>query len=104
MGDPSGRTTERPVLPLAQLHTNIAGITAQLHRIARHAPALWAKQTGAAATEAWPPLTVVNNRDFYAHMDVLSFLRDVGRHARVAAMLAKDRYGAAPLPGAPVWA
>jgi tyrosyl-tRNA synthetase len=80
------------VLPLAQLHANVAAITAQLHRIAHHAPALWAKQAGVGPGAQ--PLTVVNNRDFYAQMDVLSFLRDVGRHARVASMLAKDRCAA----------
>jgi tyrosyl-tRNA synthetase len=92
VGDPSGRTTERPVLPLAQLHANVAAITTQLHRIAHHAPALWAKQAGVGPGAQ--PLAVVNNRDFYAQMDVMSFLRDVGRHARVASMLAKDRCAA----------
>lgn len=33
---------------------------------------------------------LINNASFYSQVSVLSFLRDVGRHARLNAMLAKD--------------
>jgi len=35
-------------------------------------------------------MLLVNNLDFYSGMGVLSFMRDVGRHARLNAMLAKE--------------
>ena len=36
------------------------------------------------------PITYVNNLDFYKEMNMLSFLRDVGKHFRVNSMLARD--------------
>ena len=37
-----------------------------------------------------PPITYVNNYDFYKDMSAISFLRDVGKHFRLGNMLAKE--------------
>jgi tyrosyl-tRNA synthetase len=36
------------------------------------------------------PITYVNNLDFYKDMNMLSFLRDIGKHFRVNTMLSRD--------------
>ena len=37
-----------------------------------------------------PPVTYVNNLDFYSSVNCLEFLRDIGKHFRVAAMMSRD--------------
>ena len=47
----------------------------------------------AAAAAAVPEVLVVNNLDWFKGISFLSFLRDVGKFARVGTMLAKDSVG-----------
>ena len=37
-----------------------------------------------------PEVEYVNNIDFYKDMNVIDFLRDVGKHYRIGTMLSKD--------------
>jgi tyrosyl-tRNA synthetase len=39
-----------------------------------------------------PPIEVVNNVDWYGKLGILTFLKEVGRHARVPQMLGRDRW------------
>lgn len=80
VGDPSGRSAERPVLTEEALAANVAGIKGTLD-------ALLGREEGAAAG---PPPRVVNNVDWFGPASLLVFLRDVGKHARVGAMLSRD--------------
>jgi len=80
VGDPSGRSTERPVLTEEQVEANTRGIREVLTRI------LGRTTPGAAAA----PCTVMNNLEWFGPMGFLEFLRDVGKFARVGTMLAKD--------------
>lgn len=80
IGDPSGRTTERALLDEATLERNVRGVEACLR--------LFDDQDG-------PAFKIVNNFDWYRSMDVLSFLRDVGKHYRLGTMLAKVSLGCA---------
>lgn len=80
VGDPSGRSAERPVLTEAALAANVAGIQATL-------TSLLTRDSDAAPG---PPPTVLNNADWFGAMTLLDFLRDVGKHARVGAMLSRD--------------
>jgi len=82
VGDPSGRSTERPILSEEEIERNVAAIGGLLRAILARG--------GAAAGAAAPPVAVVNNLDWFGGMSFLSFLRDVGKSARVGAMLAKD--------------
>lgn len=76
VGDPSGKKSERPMLSDDVLQRNVAGISSQLGRFVRF--------DGANAAK------VLNNYDWFSHMNLLDFLRDVGKHASTSAMLAKD--------------
>jgi tyrosyl-tRNA synthetase len=76
IGDPSGRATERALLDEATLERNVRGIESCLRQL---------------DTEGGPAFEIVNNFDWYRGMNVLSFLRDVGKHFRLGTMLAKVR-------------
>ena len=77
IGDPSGKSQERVLLSSAEVEANVAGIRAQLEKFldfdAPRNPAL-----------------IVNNADWLGSIDVLSFLRDVGKHFTVNYMLQKE--------------
>ena len=77
VGDPSGRSEERNLLDADTLGHNVASIARQLERILDFGPG----PTGA---------TLVNNADWTRGVDVLTFLREVGKHVTVNQMLAKD--------------
>jgi tyrosyl-tRNA synthetase len=77
IGDPSGKSQERVLLSADQVETNIVGIRAQLERFLDFdAPNNRAR--------------IVNNADWLGAIDVLTFLRDVGKHFTVSSMLQKE--------------
>eukprot|EP00850_Spirogloea_muscicola_P011177 SM000068S20609 [mRNA] locus=s68:402420:404951:- [translate_table: standard] len=77
VGDPSGKSAERPELDEAALVRNVAGIRATLAAVLGH---------GGDAAQA----VILDNYDWWRDVSLLSFLRDVGRHARVGVMMAKE--------------
>ena len=77
IGDPSGKSLERVLLSREQVDDNAAGIRTQLERFLDFSAALNAAR-------------IVNNADWLDAIDVLSFLRDVGKHFTVNYMLQKD--------------
>lgn len=77
IGDPSGKTVERQLLGREQIDANVAGIRGQLEKFLDfHAPSNAAQ--------------LINNADWLASTDLLTFLRDVGKYFTVNYMLAKD--------------
>ena len=77
IGDPSGKSAERNMLSLEMIEENIAGIQGQLGRLLDF------------ETKTNPAL-LLNNADWVRPISVLDFLRDVGKHFSVNAMMAKD--------------
>ena len=77
IGDPSGKDKERELKSFAELDENLRFQRAQMERL------LGIGREGAAAR-------VVNNLDFYRDMNVLDFLRDVGKTLTVSYMMSKD--------------
>jgi tyrosyl-tRNA synthetase len=77
IGDPSGRTDERTLLDDETIDAYLVGIKAQLGRFL---------DFEAGPTQA----TVVDNRTWTQPVSILDFLRDVGKHMTVNAMLAKE--------------
>lgn len=76
IGDPSGKKAERTLLSLEMVEENLAAQHKQLSRFLQF--------DGDNKAE------IVNNFDWYKNMNVLTFLRDVGKHLTVNYMLAKD--------------
>src|SRR5690349_10799458 len=75
IGDPSGRSEERNLLDDATLDHNVAAIKEQIGRIVD------------VGGERGRP---VDNRDWPQSISMLEFLRDVGKHATVNQMLARE--------------
>ncbi|MDQ6599949.1 tyrosine--tRNA ligase [Bacillus salipaludis] len=76
IGDPSGKSEERNLQTLEAVQKNVEGIQKQLAAIFE-----FDGENGA---------TMVNNYDWAGSMDIVSFLRDIGKHIGVNYMLAKD--------------
>jgi tyrosyl-tRNA synthetase len=77
IGDPSGKSQERVLLSADQIDVNVAGIRAQLERFL---------DFGAAVNAA----RIVDNADWLGTIDLVSFLRDAGKHFTVNYMLQKE--------------
>lgn len=77
IGDPSGKIQERALLNDEQIEANLQGIRAQLARFLDfEAPR--------------NPARIVNNAEWLKPLEVMPFLRDVGKHFTVNYMLAKE--------------
>jgi len=77
IGDPSGRSAERPLLDRSAIQANVHAIRDQLAHYLDFAP---------GPTQA----LLVNNLDWLGDARLLDFLRDIGKHFTVPYMLAKD--------------
>src|SRR5262245_5061071 len=77
IGDPSGKSQERVLLSRDQVAANVAGIRVQLERFLDFGPG---------------PNTarIVDNAEWLGAIDLLSYLRDVGKHFTVSYMLQKE--------------
>jgi tyrosyl-tRNA synthetase len=78
IGDPSGKSAERNLLSPDILQANIECIEDQLGRLLDFSPGLKNQAL------------LLNNADWMRPISVLDFLRDVGKHFSVNAMMAKD--------------
>lgn len=77
IGDPSGKATERSLLTVEQVDANVRGIRAQLERFLDF-------------DDRRTPARLVNNADWLGQLSAIEFMRDIGKHFTVNAMLAKD--------------
>ena len=82
IGDPGGKSMERPLLTRESLQTNLEGIRAQLARFLD-----FDAQDNAAL--------LINNADWLEKISSIDFMRDVGKHFSVNYML---RQGVGPEP------
>lgn len=76
IGDPSGKDKERQLKSFDELDNNLAHQVDQMKRLLDF--------------EGDHACTLVNNYDFYKEMNVLDFLRDVGKTLTVSYMTSKD--------------
>jgi tyrosyl-tRNA synthetase len=77
IGDPSGKTTERQLLTPERVEENVAGIRAQLARFLDF-------------DHPVNPARLVNNAEWLTKLGAIEFMRDVGKHFTVNAMVAKE--------------
>jgi tyrosyl-tRNA synthetase len=77
IGDPSGKTVERQLLTTDVVDSNVAGIRAQLARFLDF-------------DHPMNPARLINNADWLTKLGAVEFMRDVGKHFSVNAMIAKD--------------
>ncbi len=77
IGDPSGKSEERPLLKEEELKHNIQSITTLFKTLFQD------------ADESTKPV-ILNNEQWLASFSFIDFLRDVGKQFRLGPMLAKD--------------
>ncbi len=77
IGDPGGKTAERQLLAQEEVAANVEAIKGQLARFLD-----FDARDNAAR--------IVNNADWLLKVSMMAFLRDVGKHFTVSAMIAKD--------------
>ncbi|MCW2547272.1 MAG: Tyrosine--tRNA ligase [Mycobacterium sp.] len=77
IGDPSGRAAERALLSTEQVASNVERISSQLRRFLDFSP---------GPSQA----LLINNLEWTEPLSAIEFLRDVGKHFPVNAMLDKD--------------
>lgn len=75
IGDPSGKSHERPLLDQKAIQNNLAGIQKNLE---------------AVLNSSENPPVIVNNYDWFKEMTFIEFLRDIGKNFRLGPMLAKE--------------
>jgi len=76
VGDPSGKAQERQLLSPDIIERNVAGIRSQLERF--------------LSFEGPRAARIVNNAEWLAAIDLMTFLRDIGKHFTVNYMLQKE--------------
>ncbi|XP_009591201.1 tyrosine--tRNA ligase, chloroplastic/mitochondrial-like [Nicotiana tomentosiformis] len=81
IGDPSGKSLERPELDLVTLEKNISGIGGIIKKILFGSPDV---------CENAGEVKILNNYDWWKDVKFLDFLRNVGRYARVGTMMSKE--------------
>ncbi len=77
IGDPSGKDLERPLLSPEEIHKNVESLTEVLKKF------LDFNHPTAAPV-------IVNNYEWFSKMNVIEFLRDVGKQFRLGPMLGKE--------------
>ncbi|GFP99103.1 tyrosine--tRNA ligase [Phtheirospermum japonicum] len=75
VGDPSGKSIERPELDPLSLDRNVSAISSTIRTI---------------LSSSSSSVSVLNNYDWWKDVKLLDFLRDVGRFARVGSMMSKE--------------
>ncbi|CAN8269756.1 unnamed protein product [Cochlearia groenlandica] len=78
VGDPSGKSLERPELDAVTLEKNISGIKNIIIKIL------------GGSMSSGSSYMILNNYDWWKDVKMLDFLKDVGRFARVSTMMAKE--------------
>ena len=81
IGDPSGRSTERPLLLKSQIESNALGIESCIRRVLH---------SNNESTNEGPSPLVLNNYDWLRNVGLLDFLRDYGKLFKVQQMLNKN--------------
>lgn len=76
IGDPSGKTSERTLLDAEQLAANVAGLRTHLGRLLDF--------------ESRDGALLVDNAEWLCGLTVIEFLRDIGKHFSVNAMIVRD--------------
>lgn len=77
IGDPSGKSIERPFLEEKIIESNCLSIGQFLEKI------LKVNQKGKSPV-------IVNNNDWFKDLPFVDFIRDVGKHFRISSMLSKE--------------
>ncbi|CAK8574751.1 unnamed protein product [Lathyrus sativus] len=88
VGDPSGKSLERPELDVETLERNTAGIENIIRTILGRAKNPNFEDLSMNGNDS--SVVVLNNYDWWKEFSLLDFLKRVGKYARVGSMMAKE--------------
>ena len=77
IGDPSGKSAERNLLSVDEIHHNLLGVKSQLELFLDF-------------TDVKNAAEIVNNMDWCQDINMVTFLRDIGKHLTLNYMMSKD--------------
>ncbi|GAU18690.1 hypothetical protein TSUD_125230 [Trifolium subterraneum] len=90
VGDPSGKSLERPELDVETLERNSAGIENTIRTILGRAQNPNLEEFNVNGNGNDSSVVVLNNYDWWKEFSLLDFLKRVGKYARVGSMMAKE--------------
>ncbi|CAJ2640446.1 tyrosine-tRNA ligase-like protein [Trifolium pratense] len=90
VGDPSGKSLERPELDVETLERNTAGIENTIRTILGRAQNPNLEEFNVNGNGNDSSVVVLNNYDWWKEFSLLDFLKRVGKYARVGSMMAKE--------------
>jgi tyrosyl-tRNA synthetase len=90
IGDPSGRSVERPHMDEVATQKNMLKLSAAVETFFERASDYMRKRIPSPAASYAPPL-VMNNIEWFKDLGVLEFMRVVGTNARVNSMVTRER-------------
>jgi tyrosyl-tRNA synthetase len=90
IGDPSGRSTERPLMEEDMGRNNMLKLSSAVQKFFERARDYASKRVSSLDESYILPL-VMNNIDWFKNLGVLDFLRVAGANARVNSMIARER-------------
>jgi tyrosyl-tRNA synthetase len=79
IGDPSGKSIERPFLEDKIIESNVVAIQKLLEKILSR-----------SSVKGLDSIVYLNNNDWLSQFSFIDFLRDVGKHFRLSSMLSKE--------------
>ncbi|CAG0882929.1 unnamed protein product [Cyprideis torosa] len=86
IGDPSGKTKERPHLEHDKIRRNAECLTSSLRRIiSNHESDVWEARPENPLT----PISILNNKDWYSGMEVVDFVRNCASQLHISPMLSR---------------
>jgi tyrosyl-tRNA synthetase len=90
IGDPSGRSTERPHIDEAAIEKNMYALSSAVQKFFERACDYVGKRMPSQRASYTPP-RVMNNIEWFKNLGVLEFMRVAGTAARVNSMIARER-------------
>ncbi|KAK1288215.1 hypothetical protein QJS10_CPB19g01941 [Acorus calamus] len=90
VGDPSGKSLERPELDVGTVERNSAGIETIINQILGANSDVGFDKDVNLDNGSRNSFEILNNYGWWKEMGVLDFLKEVGRFARVGTMIAKE--------------
>lgn len=86
IGDPSHRKSERVEIEKHLIEENVKSITKNIETIFNnHAKYIWKNKQ-----EDLKPLIIINNLDWYTNVNIIDFIRNVGKYFRMGTMLSRS--------------
>jgi len=83
IGDPSGRDSERQILNLEVINSNLKAIRSQIEGLLHNIEFI-------LDLSDLPQPIFINNKDIYENMSIMEFMKEIGRYVRVSGLLNRE--------------